>query len=209
LNQARERKTIHTVLSGKLRCAKHGHGITAARERSYACPEPGCDLRQIARDDLLDQALKALGKLTGAAISRHYDTTEIRARREALTPKIEAQREKVMQVLEAIGPTARTETIRSFLEGQEEEIRRLRWDQVKLERQRDALQPKPGMINAALRIYNQALVLLRADPEDRQATSLLRQTIERFDVSGGRETPEVTAQFNIPGVIRLLDELDR
>ncbi|WP_413208303.1 recombinase family protein [Rhodospirillum sp. A1_3_36] len=216
LSQARGRKTIHTVLSGKLRCAAHGHSITAARERRYSCPEPGCALRQIPRDDLLEQALKALGKLSGLAISGHYDTAEIHARREAftkdieaLTPKIEAKREKVMQVLEAIGPTARTETIRSFLEGQEEEIRRLGWEQVKLERQRDALQPKPGMIKAALRVYNQALAVLRTNPEDRQATSLLRQTIEQFDVSGGREAPDVTARFNIPGVIRLLDEIDR
>ncbi|MCF8482187.1 MAG: recombinase family protein [Rhodospirillum sp.] len=215
-DQARPRKTIHTVLSGKLRCAKHGHGITAARERSYACPEPGCDLRQIARDDLLDQAMKALGKLTGAAISRHYETDEIRRRREAFTeeiealaPQIEALREKVMTVLDAIGSAARTETIRGFLDAQEEEIRKLRWEQIKLERRRDALQPKPGMIKAVLRIYTQALAQLRADPEDRPATLILRRTIERFDVAGEREEPVVSVHFNIPGVMGLLDELDR
>ncbi|WP_413208411.1 recombinase family protein [Rhodospirillum sp. A1_3_36] len=214
--QARSRKTIHTILSGNLYCAAHGHKITAARERRFACSEPGCPLRQVARDDLLDQAIAALGQLTGTAISSHYETEEIRERREAftkkidaLTPKIEARREKVMNVLDAIGGAARTETIRGFLDAQEEEIRKLRWEQIKLERRRDALQPKPGMIKAVLRIYNQALSQLRSDPVEHSATLLLRRTIERFDVAGERDKPEVAARFNIPGVMELLDELDR
>lgn len=110
------------------------------------------------------------------------------------------------------GLYSRTESVGGYLNEQEQEIRRLRMDQIKEERRRDALQPSKTEMAAAVTAFHRRLTRLRSAPEDNRLATPLRRCIDRFEVFGTYDTHggtyhrRVRAVFNIPEIMDLARE---
>lgn len=207
------------VFSGRLHCVRHDRKIETRRTRVYGCGEKGCRDHTIRHDEIMPLCLEALAALSVDDVQAYYDSAPVVARQreheaaiEHLAPLVEERRAAVRHLLQSLGSTARTESVRGYLNEQEQEIRRLRMDQIKEERRRDALQPSKNEIAAAVTAFHRRLTRLRGAPEDNRLATPLRRCVDRFEIFGAYDTKDgtyhrrVRAVFNIPEIMDLTRE---
>ncbi|GAA0601474.1 recombinase family protein [Caenispirillum bisanense] len=215
--QERPRKLTLPVFSGRLHCTEHDVKIRTQHWRHYACPEKGCANRGLKWDELMPLCIDALGQLTTDDMMAHFTSSGPVAERAShdaaiadLARRIEERRASVRAILTTLGPQARTENVRQVLEEQEQEIRRLTYEQARHQRQRDALQPSPAAVDAALARFRAMLTQLRLAPEDHRLTVPLKACVQRFEVTTVEDAEArkgrrrmVRAVFNVPKVMEL------
>ncbi|MFA7429901.1 MAG: recombinase family protein [Rhodospirillaceae bacterium] len=220
LQQSRKPQKTFAVFSGRLHCADHDVKIRTQRHRFYACPHDGCATRNLGWPELMPLCFDALGCLSAGDIEAHFATPAslaLRAEHETavagLAQQIGDRRASVRLMLTTLGPQARTETVRQVLEEQEQEIRRLSFEQAHHQRQIDALQPAPAAVNAALARFRALLTRLRTAPEDHRFTIPLRACVQRFEVAtlDAPDQPHsrrrtVRAVFDVPKIMELAEK---
>jgi DNA invertase Pin-like site-specific DNA recombinase len=217
--QAKPAMRPRFVFSGRLHCVRHDRKIDTRRTRIYGCRETGCRDHTIRHDEITTLCLEALAALSVDDVRAYYDSAPVVAQRreheaaiERLAPLIEERRAAVRHLLQSLGSTARTESVRGYLNEQEQEIRRLRMEQIKEERRRDALQPSKTEMAAAVTAFHRRLTRLRVAPEDNRLATPLRRCADRFEVFGTYDTDggtyrrRVRAVFNIPEIMDLARE---
>lgn len=204
------------VFSGRLHCVRHDRKIVTRRTRVYGCTVKGCHDYTIQHESITPLCVDALAALTVDALAAHFESTPIATQRnehvaaiERLAPLIEERRQAVRELLKSLGSRSRTESVRAYLDEQEQEIRELRMEQIKAERRRDQLQPTTPEMTAAVTTFQQRLKRLQADPENNRLTTPLRRCIERFEVFGIYDAKSdtyrrrVRAIFNVPEIMEL------
>jgi DNA invertase Pin-like site-specific DNA recombinase len=218
LTQVKPRQNVLSVFSGRLWCATHEGKIATMRKRYYGCPAKACRNRGLPWTELMALSLDALDALSHEDFHVYFSSAAVVTRRcehetaiAELQPRIDERRQEVHGLLKALGARSRTESVRIYLDEQEQEIRRLRMEQIKHERRPKALTPDPAKIEHALKAHRLLVANLREDPENHVYAYPLRNGVSRFTVTEEYE-PEtdswarrIIATFDIPKVLELAD----
>lgn len=186
--QTKDYSNAAFMFGGLLHCARHGEPLKSVRARVWSCPAKGCPNRNLHFDQVMPLVLDAAARIDEGQVLAYFESAAVVAAKaeheaaiEAMSPQVEALREEIRNLLQALGRRDRTSEIRGFLDDKEKGLRRLRLDIEKRQKAIAALS-EPPRLNGTIKTYRRFLAVLSDDPLERRLHAMLRPVFKRFDL---------------------------
>lgn len=207
--QAKARQQPKYIISGNLSCGACGSSITAIRGGVYGCTNKKCDNRNLKRDQIIEETVKALLSYPVSAVKKDIAHLEIQVKKQlskkgGIERKLRNKQQQLRNLLSVIARSEAGIETRKFVEELEISCQRLQFKITELDHELDKQGwKKPKEANDPEKILQQlhALVLrYRQCPGEMDIVDKLNAVLRRVVVKGDSGVSEqlcVSVELNL------------